>query len=116
MTRFREGPDAGCGEAVEATGPATACGRAVFERRREHALGFETVEGGIDGAGRNAALAGEGDVEFTQDGATVGLVLKAEDGEEDEVLECAEELRHVYKVGLPGAACKKILPDPYRYR
>ncbi len=72
----------------------------MFDSRRKQALGFYAVQGGVDGSGGDRAVLLGCRLHGSEDSPAIGLIVEAEDGEEDDLFEGAEEIRHAYNVDM----------------
>ena len=97
-----EGANTGGGDAIETAGTTGSHGVSFFKAGREKLLLLETIERGVDGAGRCVAV--EGELDGTKNGAAIGVVAETVHGEEDGLFERTEECSHVYIVDIKAMA------------
>ena len=104
----REGGTAFAGDDDEAFGPTAALGVGVAFAEGDEALVFHAVERGVERAGGGVAAGVR--CNFREDGDSVGLIVEAQGGEEDDLLKFTEImiwLHMNYKVCLIGLDVKR---------
>jgi hypothetical protein len=82
--------DAGRADRKIPLGPSSALRSWIAKPRREHSLGFETVQCGVKGA--RGGLPAGARRNFGPNGRSVSVAVQTQDGEQDDVLELSQNV------------------------
>src|SRR5581483_5185527 len=104
QTRHRG--DAFCGNGQVALGPPPALRSGISQSRRDHAFFLQTIQGGVESAGRRLAAGAGRDLLAKSDG--IGSIAEPQNCHQNGLLEFTKSGRHdlYYKIAVNRPACQ----------